>query len=186
MKLVTGIAVAVALITAGFLFFYSSVLFSPSQQAQQSSGINLYANGTYGISFAYPASYLVAEGERGTVSRPHYAIVLTHEDDIEPPFGGEGPTTITIDIFPSAGKTLDQWIATTPESNVTLGSGELTDTTVNGVAAKTYRWSGLYEGESTVFMHQENIVMLSVTYLTPEDTIVADYTELRAQMQLSR
>lgn len=186
MKLVTGIAVVVALITAGFLFFYSSALFSPSPQTQEPSGLNLYANGTYGISFAYPASYVVVEGERGTASRPHYAIVLTHEDDVEPPLGGEGPTTITVDIFPSAGKTLDQWIATTPESNVTLGSGKLTDTSVNGLAAKTYRWSGLYEGESTVFMHKGNIVMLSVTYLAPEDAIVADYIQMRAQMQLSQ
>lgn len=189
MKLVTGIVVTIAVLVAGFLFFYSSVLFSTSApQSQTSTGINLYANGAYGISFPYSESYLVSEGERGTPERPHYSIVLTHEDNADLPIGGEGPPTISIDIYDNSvnPKSLENWIATTPESNVSLGNGKLVNYSVDGEDARAYRWSGLYEGETVAFLHGTHVITISVTTLSPEDAIVTDYRALLEGFTVSK
>jgi|CXWL01.1.fsa_nt_gi hypothetical protein len=189
MKLVTGIVITIAVLVAGFLFFYSSVLFSSNTSpSSDSAGINLYANGTYGISFPYSENYLISEGERGTSARPHYAIVLTHKDNADLPLAGGGPPTISIDIYDNSAsqKTLESWIATTPESNVTLGSGKLTNVSIDGEDARAYRWSGFYEGETTVLLHGTQVIAIVVTTLTPEDAIVADYQALLEGLTLSK
>jgi hypothetical protein len=180
MKVAVGIAVALALVAGIFLFFYSSILFQTEEPIPQVlQDVNFYANGTYGVSFPYPDAYLVVEGERGTQARPHYAIVLTHEDDISIPVGGEGPPTITIDIYPNqTNTTLEEWVTTTPESNFALGNQKLLPTTVGEHDARTYRWSGLYEGVTTALLVENVIVAISVTYLTPDDTIITDYQNI--------
>lgn len=169
----------VALIAGAFLFVYGGSVFKDAPAQTTTQHINLYANGTYGISFPYSDAYLVSEGERGTPQHPHYAIVLTHKDDVTLPVGGEGPTTITIDIYDvDSLTTLEQWLATTPESNLGLGSGKTIPLVVGEQDALTYRWSGLYEGITTVLLHNERIVTLTVTYLSPEDQIIKDYQVL--------
>ncbi len=188
MKLTIGIVVALALVAAGFLFMYSGTLFEVSKpRVGGPTGTNLYANGTYGISFPYPAAYLISEGERGTPQRPHYALTLVHEDNVSLPIGGEGPTAITIDIYPnSQGKTLEGWITTNSESNFGLGPRTYTKTTIGDEPALSYRWSGLYEGETTALLHDGSVILVSVTYLAPEDAIVGDYRALIQGLTLSK
>lgn len=189
MKLSVGIAVTVAVVATFILFFYSNIFFAPIEEpVTTSSGINLYANGTYGMSFPYKAEYLLSEGERGTLQSPHYAIVLTHEKDADLPLGGEGPTTISIDIYPNAPnpKSLEAWLVTQSESNFALSPGELVETMVSGEPALMYRWSGLYEGETTAVLHDGNVVLISVTYLSPDDQIVSDYQSLLLGLTLAR
>lgn len=189
MKLSVGIAVTIAVIAGFVLFFYSSVFFTPQVETPTtSSGLNLYANGTYAMSFPYSGDYLVSEGERGTPQAPHYAIILTHRDDADLPLGGEGPTTISIDIYPNAPnpKSLEAWLVSSPESNFALGPQEFSESVVSGEPALSYRWSGLYEGETTAFLHDGNVVLVSVTYLSPDDTIVSDYRTLLSGFTLSR
>ena len=188
MKLTTGIAVAVALIVTVYLFVFSGAVFTQknTQDTASTENLNLYANGTYGISFAYPETYVVSEGERGTPERPHYAIVLTHQDDVDLPIGGEGPTTITLDVYANAPeKTLSTWLHTTPESNLTLGDGALEEMVVGKVPALAYRWSGLYEGKSVALLHDGSVIVLSVTYLAPEDAIVHDFDTVLRSLTLS-
>ena len=190
MKLTIGIAVALAVIAGLFLFFYSDALFQqngPLAPVAGPTGTNLYANGAYGISFPYPSEYVVQEGERS--DRPHdrYAIVLIHEDDVEVPIAGEGPTSITIDIYENTtNETLSNWVTTASESNYMLGDQRLTEMSVDGKAALQFRWSGLYEGETTAFLNGDTIVVVSVTYLTPEDAIIADYRTLLSEIQLAQ
>lgn len=146
-----------------------------------------YHNSVYGISFSYPKGYVLSEGERGNAERAHYAIVLIAETDAAPPVNGEGPTAITIDIYQNNldKQSLLGWLKGTAVSNFKLGDGTYVTTTVQGKEAVAYRWSGLYEGETTAFLHKENVIAASVTWLTPEDKIVANYRELISSVRLS-
>lgn len=146
-----------------------------------------YSNSVYGISFTYPKGYVLTEGERGNAERAQYSIVLVAEADAMPPIDGEGPTAITVDIYQN---NLDQlslldWLNGTAVSNFKLGDGTYSSTTVNGTEAVSYNWSGLYEGETTAFLHAGNIVVVSMTRLTPQDVIITDYRALLSSIELS-
>jgi hypothetical protein len=156
------------------------VVFTPTEK-------NTYNNSTYGIAFNYPKGYVLSEGEKGNAERMHYAIVLVQEADAVLPQNGEGPTAITIDIYQNNLDKLSllDWLNGTAVSNFKLGDGTYSSTTVGGKEAVSYAWSGLYEGETTAFLHKDNIVAVSVTRLTPEDTILTDYQELLSSVQLS-
>lgn len=188
MKLITGIIVVISLVVTTVMFLSSGsfVIKSKHQSTERTTNVNLYANGTYGISFAYPAYFLLAEGERGTQGHSRYTITLIHKDDVALPVGGEGPPSITVEVYPRTLKTLEDWILSTPESNVFLGDKALQKTTVSERDARTYRRSGLYEGISTTFLLEESVVVLSVTYLSPDDAIVSDYHTLLQGFTVSR
>ena len=91
--------------------------------------------------------------------------------------GGEGPTAITIDIFQNDidKQSIMDWMTGTNDSNYKLGDGAYVRTTVGDVDALVYTWSGLYEGKTTVFAHGDDIIAVSVTWLTPTDGMLADY-----------
>ena len=139
-----------------------------------------YVSETYGIAFDYPEGYVLEQGERGTGERRHYAITLIKETDLPPAANGEGPTAITIDIYQNdiENLSLNEWLTGTNQSNFKLGDGTYASTTVDGASAVAYRWSGLYEGETTALIHKDNVVALSVTFLTPEDAIIDVYRDI--------
>jgi hypothetical protein len=133
-----------------------------------------------GLSFAYPSSLFVTEKETGTPTKQQHSIVLVKNTpdnhalmDGTAPVAGEGPTAITIDIYQNTQKlAVRDWI--THDTNWTVATKSATDTTVAGLPAVTYPWSGLYEGKSYIVAHGDKIYVLSVTWLTPEDQIIKD------------
>lgn len=139
-----------------------------------------YTSEAYGISFSYPEGYLISEG---AVGNDHYAIRLVREEDAIPPENGEGPTGVTIDIYANNTLPLSEWVATSNLSNFTLGDKSSTPTTVSGVPAVSYRWSGLYEGETTAFLYNGNVVAVSVMRIKPEEHTEA-YEELLSSFEL--
>lgn len=144
-----------------------------------------YANERYGISFSYPEEYIIDEGERGDAEGDHYAIVLNRKIDLPPPQNGEGPTGISIDIYRNADHpTLLSWLTAANASNFQLSDGAYASTSVGGISAAHYRWSGLYEGETTAFLHKEYVFAVSVTYLSPEDSHRDVYGELLDSLSL--
>lgn len=145
-----------------------------------------YENAVYGIAFDYPLGYVLDEKERGDGHREHYGIVLIREEDSEPRVNSEGPTAVTIDLYQNNldKQTLTGWLTGNNQSNFKLSDGTYATTTVDGKEAVTYRWSGLYEGETTAFPHNDRIVAVSVTWLTPEDENVATYKALLASLRL--
>ena len=173
---VLGIVIILALLITGAFFYGGNLLMPPQQEATNQ---NLYANGVYGIAFQYPSRYLLAEQE---VEAGHYTITLIEEADAVLPENGEGPTAITIDIY-EGNDLLTDWLATA-NSNFNLGDGTHASTSVSGTEALSYRWSGLYEGETTAFLHNGNVIAVSVTYMSREDTIRADYYALLASLNL--
>lgn len=154
-----------------------------------------YRSESAGVAFSYPADYVLTEAERGNAERSHYSIVLVRAEDAVVPENGEGPTAISIDIYQNNldKQTLIGWLTDSNQSNFKLSpTGTYASTTVGvsggggrgEVEAVNYRWSGLYEGETTAFVHRDNIVAMSVTWLTPEDRIVSSYRSLMKSLSL--
>ncbi len=159
--------------------------FTAASAAQDIVGGGEYTNATYGISFVYPKAYVLSEidvpGER-----KHHVIVLTRKEDLPLPANGEGPPAITIDIFQNDidKHTTESWIRNTSSSNFKLGEGRLASTTISGMPALSYRWSGLYEG-TTIALAQPNwVYAFSVTYFEMGATIVQDFVAVRDSVRV--
>ena len=175
---VLGIVIVLALIAAGAIFYAGSA-FAP---APAPAPEQLYSNGVYGMSFSYPAGYLLSE----EATDDGYRITLIKSEDAVPVVGGgEGPVAITLDIREiPVGLDLEGWIRGIPESNFALGPGELSKETVGGTDALRYSWSGLYEGESVALIHQGRVFLFSVTHTSPADQIRIDFEALLLSLRL--
>jgi hypothetical protein len=150
-----------------------------------------YSNNTYGVSFQYPDYYALEERSVGAGQNAHYAISLITKADKEamasstPP--GEGPTAITMDIYPNKTRKLtpEKWIRQTDASNFKLSpDGYIATSTVERIPMFAYSWTGLYSANSVVFAHKDNIVMTTMTFLTGEDPIWQDFSTVIQTLQL--
>jgi hypothetical protein len=167
------ILIALALV---FGFFRKEVNL-PINNIENESKLLTYTNDKFGFTFDYPDTYTVEERNLDTGNRYHTSIVLISKGFV-PPDGGEGPTTINLDIYQNNldNLSIERWIKETSASNYKLSSdGKLTSLTVDGEDALTYNWDGLYSGQTIVFEHDNNIYALSVTHMTPTDQILSDF-----------
>ena len=178
---IIGIVIVLALLATGAIFYASDALrpvaVAPAEQ--------MYANDLFRFSFSYPVGYLLAEAEVGVLGRTHHVITIIKEEDAVPRVNSEGPTAITIDVYQNDTKpqTLEEWVQS-DESNAKLGDGQMTEGTIDGAPALRYSWSGLYGGETTVFLHNDRIVAVSVTYMSQADDIYAAYDMLLDSFRL--
>jgi len=136
-----------------------------------------YQNREHDFSFRYPLGFMLTEQERGDAHRGHYQITLVRDEDVNIPEGGEGPIAVTVDVYQNNidKQPVMNWITTTNIANIKLGDGMLEKRTVGGEEAYTNTWSGLYEGKTTTFAHGDDIIAVTVTWMTPEDTTLAAY-----------
>lgn len=179
---VLSIIVILALLVAGALFYSQQYLSQEVPSIPGATGQNLYASGVYGMTFTYPDYYTLTEHDDGA----RHTITLIHARESQLPEAGEGPPAITVDVYDNSSDalTIEDWLAT-GQSNFNLGDKVLGATNVGGVQAVTYRWSGLYEGETTAFVRGDMIVAVSVTYLAPTDQLRADYLALLVSLTLN-
>lgn len=178
---IIGIVIVLALLATGAIFYASDAIRpAPVAPAEQT-----YANDLFGFSFSYPVGFLLAESEVGVLGRTHHVITIIKEEDAVPRVNSEGPTAVTVDIYQNDTKpqTLEEW-AQSDESNAKLGDGVMTEGTVDGAPALRYTWSGLYQGETTVFLHNDRVVAVSVTYMSPADDIYVVYGALLNSLRL--
>ncbi len=148
-----------------------------------------YVNETYGLTFSYPDTYVLSERDaEGNAMRAHHTIVLMDKNDAASiPANGEGPTTISIDIFGNGidKQTVEAWIKNSSNSNFKLSIDDvLASTTLSGVPGFSYTWDGLYRGESTVVSNSDDILMFSVTYRDSTDVIREDFRSLLRSTEL--
>ncbi|MDQ3089880.1 MAG: hypothetical protein M3Q24_01880 [bacterium] len=145
-----------------------------------------YNKGDAGISFKYPNTYNLIEEDANSAQGKNTRLTLI-DKEFTPPIGGEGPTTLNVDIFQNNidKQTPENWIKNNSNSNYKLGDGVIKQTTVGSKPALEYSWSGLYNGVTVVFAHNENIVAISGTYLEVGDPIVKDYRNLLASIKLT-
>mgnify|MGYP003393220201 CR=1 FL=1 len=157
----------------------------PETETAQSQS---YSNPTYGIAFEYPLTYVLSERDiGGTGERLHHVITLMRKADLPAPENGEGPPSITFEMFQNNldNLTTEGWIRGSSKSNFKLSSeGVLASTTIDSKPALSYRWSGLYEG-TTIALAQANwIYAFSVTYLEPGADIVQDFVAIRDSVRI--
>ncbi len=146
-----------------------------------------YVNETYGISFEYPETYVLTEAERGNAQRGLYVLTLMRSADLPPPVGGEGPPAVDISIYQNNldQLSLDTWLRSTNASNFKLSTnGYVASTTVDGIEAIAYSWSGLYNATTTAFIHRDAIIAVSGMHLMPDDEIIGTYEELLESLEL--
>ena len=139
-----------------------------------------YRNDTFGITFAYPESYVMSQIDAGNAERRHTILTLIAEEEASTtPAASEGPPAVAIDFYKNDldKRSLTDWLKTA-DSNYTVGTSSIASTTISGVEAVQYQWTGLYQGETTAFLHKDNVVAVSVTYVSPEDQNVAVYRAL--------
>lgn len=158
-------------------------------EVSQDLSMLTYSSTEYGVSFQYPDTYVIAERDEpgSSMRRAHTVTLMDRDDAANIPEGGEGPVAITVQFFQNDidDQTIENWIKNSSNSNYKLAINEtLRPGTVDGVATLGYTWDGLYRGDSIVFEHKDNIVMMSVTYMSPEDKIRTDFTQLLASVDL--
>ncbi len=155
------------------------IWFSRTQNKSLESDKKAYKSISYGISFLYPENYFLEERPAGNGERSRFNIILTENTEEnrlvregKTP-GREGPVSISVNIFQNLeNQPIESWVRGMSDSNYKLGNGELLPVTIGGNNALSYRWSGLYEGNSVVLSHKGNIIMMSTTFLSPTDPIV--------------
>lgn len=168
------------------------IYFSRSQLINENPYIGKnFISRAYGLYFSYPKDYFLEEKETGTPQRSRHSIVITkatkeneliREGALE---NREGPTAITIDIYKNhENLSAETWVKGNSNSNYKLGDNEIQTITVSNIDALSYRWNGLYNGNSIVLRHKGNIVMMSVTFLKPSDEIVRVFESIIETLSL--
>ena len=189
MKALPLIAILVLGLTIGYVWYVQEMPKNTQEEVETpESGApdptekwETYQNTAYSISFKYPDNYVVRDREVGNGERSHFTITLMDRKAVENiPEAGEGPTAITFDIFQNNLDKLsaENWIRNTSESNFKLSDGALHLTYIGGAEGLYYAWDGLYQGLSIVVPHGGDILMVSVTYDSPDDQIFEDFNYL--------
>jgi hypothetical protein len=106
-------------------------------------------------------------------------VTLIRTEDTAVPEGGEGPRTVSVRLYPNPqGLGLLEWLrANGAESNFESGDGARFEPGVDGSATSTvagresvtYRWDGLYAGETTALLHEGEAMLVTITYDGAED-----------------
>lgn len=179
MKYLAVFAALIVLVIVGY-----SMLGRDTTSAPRAPSDNRYESAIHGIAFFYPDGFVITEQEIGTSERSRYMITIVREEDVGIPEGGEGPTAVTIDIHDNA---LDQtplydWMTASSFSNYKLGPMTYATTSVDRKESVTYRWSGLYEGETTAFLHEDRVFAVSGTFMEPTDPVVLAYRMILGTM----
>jgi hypothetical protein len=177
------VSLFVLLLGAAFIYWTPAPAQEPQiQSPPQRESPREYSSDAYGISFYYPQSYVLTEHDApGSGMRTNHTITLTRIADLPLPKDGEGPPTITIDIYQNNLDTMttESWIRNTSASNFKLGDGRLATTTISGLPALSYRWSGLYEGTTIALAQPQWVYVFTVTYLEMGAAIIQDFVAIR-------
>lgn len=176
---ILSLVVGVIIGAVGYNLIYTAT-HTGSTISKHANGIDTYSNGTYGISFNFPDTYVVREKDSVVANNKRHTITLLSKADATPSASTtpiEDITTINIDVFQNSANTaLAEWVKNTPESNFKLGDGVAAPASLAGQPAVTYSWNGSKtKGNSIVFAHKDNIVMASMNFLTYQDDIWKDF-----------
>lgn len=143
---------------------------------------NTYISSEYGFSFTKPEGYNIVEATSPSDRR--HSIVMSRMQDSNIPENGEGPTAISVDIFPNPqASNASSWVRANTISNFNLSTTPLKETSVSGIPAISYSWDGLYQGRSVAFMHKGNLILISGTYNVVEDEIYQAFDKVIESME---
>lgn len=145
-------------------------------------GMSMYENYLYNFNFQYPQNLYMKESDSENANKSSISLVMVEgtKDNIsllEGTYSGptrEGPTQITIDVYPNEKKlSAADWAK--QDTNWKISNKETSYITVGGIQGVSYSWSGLYAGESIILTKGTETLVFSVTWITPEDQILKDF-----------
>lgn len=155
------------------------------------SSLATYSNSEVGIKFDYktgPSGYVAQESNPiDTKSGLFKSIVLIQSKDAESdrPVGGEGPATITIQIFKNTKKQWPQnWADDNVQySNINLKTGNVSEAVVGGANAIRYMADGLYASENFIVAHGDFIYQISGMFINEDSDLRRDFIPLINSIQ---
>lgn len=184
---VLGIVLTLSVLATGYIFLVPQLPSVPTKSPTLLS----YSNDRYGISFSYPVGYILSEEDSNTPAVTNHTITLIAEEDAVPVIaGGEGPVSVTIEVTEDVSRTLPytdvlETAKSSSATNFHLSDGTYDRTDINGTEAISYHWSGLYEGETTFFIHRGKYqIAVSVTYHSRTDKLRSVYDTVLATFVL--
>jgi hypothetical protein len=160
--------------------------------AVSTASSTVYANSAYGISFNYPGKYVAEEKKLNDAQGKRTVVTLITKSDkallsqIQGPV--EGPTSITVEIYEGAAKkqSIGTWVKNTKASNFNLApSKQYASTSISSIEAVAYSWSGLFSANTVAFAYRDNIIVMTMTYLTPQDAIWKDFGTVIQSLKLN-
>lgn len=141
-----------------------------------------YSNSELGIAFDHPIGldgYVVQEIQSNDTGIGLLrTIVLIREGDVERiPEGGEGPPTITIQVFENRERQQPRMWADAHEqySTINLAMGEIKEIVVGGANAIRYMADGLYVSDNIVVAHGNKTYVISGMFLDEDSSIRRDF-----------
>lgn len=181
----------IAILILGVVLYYRKER-SDTDVSKPRPGTERYVSAAYGFSFDYPNTYFLDVYDMDDAEYSHRSIVLTQDNETNRAIREgrlmetESGPSVVIDIFQNNpdNETLDQWMARHAQSNSSILEGAYTKTAIGSVDAFAYSWDGLYRGDSIVFLHKGNIILLSGTYLERTDAIRVVFRDLVDSMEL--
>lgn len=150
-----------------------------------------YKNTTYKLGFKYPENYYKKEKlDAGTAESPQLSTILVEDtEENRAVVDGtstevrEGPIAITADVYQNPDKLATKdWVG--KDTNWTVANSVATRTTVAGLEALTFTWSGLYEGKTVIVTSGDKAYVFSVTWMNPDDQIKKDFEALLSTITL--
>jgi|SRR3989344_575442 len=176
------IAILVVILLAGGYF-----VLKPNKK-EVSNNTTVYSNQELGFEFSYktgPEGYVLEEITPSANSEGRMkTIVLMQTRDREnldkngAPVGGEGPATITINIFKNLkNRQPGVWvIENIAYSNINLKRAEPVETVVGEANAVRYSADGLYVSDNVVVAHGGYIYVLSGMYIDENSSLRKDFS----------
>lgn len=177
-RLIIGTIALIAIIVG---FSYLSIDKKRSDPDKYS--VSTYSNSETGIKFDYktgPNGYVIEESNHNdTRSGLFKSVVLIQSRDAEKskPVGGEGPATITIQIFKNSKKlqSLNWANGNAQYSNINLKIGNVSEAVVGGANAIRYMADGLYASENFVVTHGGNVYLISGMFISEDSDLRKDF-----------
>jgi hypothetical protein len=153
---------------------------APQEQTEQYSSED-------GVQFQYPDRYELSSRTEGNAERQWDTLVLLPKNYTAPQYG-EGPPTISMSVFQNPeGLSAAEWVRGDERSNwkLIVDDRASTTTTVGGLPALWYHFSGLYETDSVAVSANGKIFLFSVGWLEPQDQTRTDFQTLLKSVQFN-
>lgn len=160
----------------------------------EDSSTKEYISEKLGVSFQYPAGYLVKDVDESTGERTRYSIVILEDTPGNRDFfagqysEADPPPTITISIYQNNldHYTLQNFVKGTSFSNFKLSDGELIDTSVANEPALRYRATGLWENENVVVARPDFVYMFTGFFDGPDDALIPLFENILKSVRFLR
>lgn len=169
--------------TAGYFMFRIDAEKTGEHIASQYA---TFSSSELGVAFKYrtgPSGYVLQEStptdtENGLVR----ALVLVRTEDVARgmPVGGEGPATMSVQVFTNTKKQQSRaWAdAHVQYSNINLKIGDVSEAVVGGAKAVRYMTDGLYRADTVVVAHGGYVYELSGAFLDENSDLRRDFQPL--------